>query len=1326
MHRSAGGTATNNFGESFELLRENCAPILTNSSTELDFWFTMGDLPHTSLTPIAQAKWAILGSKVDTLTPDFEDIGSPNSVEGLTGQDEAAATQTVFTVRKKGLALEHARTYYIHIWLCDALANCAMRRSYPYFVDLTPPELPPAALAHYLDENITYFTRPYQIFPGWLDPNTRLPTLTSTDCSSGRPGTVDCTDADIERVNEWTGNDMVPDVEAMMLQNAPGTYHVMAQWELLKQDNETGLLHPFIGWVNATTKSEGFLELLGYPETMEEGGCNGRTLQSPQRQQCIERTLVLGHFYVVHVMAINPAGSISHAWSKPIMADYTVPWCEIPKMYAMDDQLTNFVADVGVGLGLDSATAWIGPESKGFKLSISPKTCTDPESGITNISVGLGSEWGQGRPDGTTGVSDRMADMVMPELLDSASLIKEMTISLDPYPWEPNFDESVKVNIWCTNGAALIDECHSHRGMPEFRVDTTPPHCFEHVIFISEMDAYPWVQHYDDRLWVDFHAGLDDWQVRLHDVEYKLEDVAPTIEAAGGNWCGGQWCAQYRNADVTGTMTSLTTLNHKGSPPDPAYLRGLNLTHGHYYRILAMARNNVGMYMDEWCPSPWVLIDTTPPTTGTITVVPTAEDRYAANPEATATGWTWNTLALHIAVRGWKDEESGLENYFMDLIDVEMGTPLIQDQFLPVSDQISVSVKLYHLQVVQIHWTAVNHATLTASSESGYVTVDATPPVIDYVADFDIGSAEKDLVGGADLDYELFFGTHDPESGILKTEYCVGGFPGACDKFGRQEVNHRWRHAVAGVSLLEGFKYYGTLFVTNGAGNIAFRTTDGFMVDASPPICGAVYDGAAYDKQFIGPSVGNEVQVSWHSFSDLASGIAQYAVAVVPVAIAADKNFSMVPVGLASSASIAVAGFAHGLEYVTVVRAVDLMGYEVDCESDGFTADFTPPEYNTSFPLASLLASPQLLDHVVQAEWPGFDDPESGIREFFVALGTEDEPESVQAFRSVGVERSALLSGLELPQGIVLLTVRAVNGAELSTEVSLEIIVDTEPPECEILIQNSTEPLTAGHLAFLNVSWSCVDPYPGSVSWTKWAIGSEPGLDDFKEWDDVDAVASYSYADPPFEDGKPYYVSIEAQDAVGFSTDILVAPRILIDLEPPYVASNATVVTSDGRALRWSTRNTSVHAYWEFLDSTSGIASVRWAVTASGGSAPAFESMVEADLDIHVRGGELELPFTLLHDTEYKLHACAADHVGYTVCSAPYEFRVDLTPPECEDPVVLLEGMPAPAYFFFPGALDASWSCTDPESGVPSVVVPRAQEWRRHLHAPRQLRGRDG
>ena len=170
----------------------------------------------------------------------------------------------------------------------------------------------------------------------------------------------------------------------------------------------------------------------------------------------------------------------------------------------------------------------------------------------------------------------------------------------------------------------------------------------------------------------------------------------------------------------------------------------------------------------------------------------------------------------------------------------------------------------------------------------------------------------------------------------------------------------------------------------------------------------------------------------------------------------------------------------------------------------------------------------------------------------------------MQAFRSVGVERSALLSGLELPQGIVLLTVRAVNGAELSTEVSLEIIVDTEPPECEILIQNSTEPLTAGHLAFLNVSWSCVDPYPGSVSWTKWAIGSEPGLDDFKEWD-MSTRCLRTRTDPPFEDGKPYYVSIEAQDAVG-SRRTSSWPRILIDLEPPYVASNATVVTSDGRA----------------------------------------------------------------------------------------------------------------------------------------------------------------
>ena len=222
-------------------------------------------------------------------------------------------------------------------------------------------------------------------------------------------------------------------------------------------------------------------------------------------------------------------------------------------------------------------------------------------------------------------------------------------------------------------------------------------------------------------------------------------------------------------------MTSLTTPTTRAAAR-PAY-RGLNLTHGYYYRS-AMARNNVGMYMDEWCPSPWVLIDTTPPTTGTITVVPTAEDRYAANPEATATGWTWNTLALHIAVRGWKDEESGLENYFMDLIDVEMGTPLIQDQFLPVSDQISVSVKLYHLQVVQIHWTAVNHATLTASSESGYApsTRRARHRLRRRLRHRQCGEGS----GRADPLRAL---RHARPGSGTGAEYCVGGFPGACDKF---------------------------------------------------------------------------------------------------------------------------------------------------------------------------------------------------------------------------------------------------------------------------------------------------------------------------------------------------------------------------------------------------------------------------------------------------------------------------------------------------------------------------------------------------------------
>ena len=93
--------------------------------------------------------------------------------------------------------------------------------------------------------------------------------------------------------------------------------------------------------------------------------------------------------------------------------------------------------------------------------------------------------------------------------------------------------------------------------------------------------------------------------------------------------------------------------------------------------------------------------------------------------------------------------------------------------------------------------------------------------------------------------------------------------------------------------------------------------------------------------------------------------------------------------------------------------------------------------------------------HTLHAELPGFDDLGSGIREYFVAVGTAFDPEAHLAWRSVGASaEGASAEAVELPhveiadlpQGAVYLYVKAIDNAGLTTEVKQRIVIEEEPP----------------------------------------------------------------------------------------------------------------------------------------------------------------------------------------------------------------------------------------------------------------------------------------
>ena len=103
---------------------------------------------------------------------------------------------------------------------------------------------------------------------------------------------------------------------------------------------------------------------------------------------------------------------------------------------------------------------------------------------------------------------------------------------------------------------------------------------------------------------------------------------------------------------------------------------------------------------------------------------------------------------------------------------------------------------------------------------------------------------------------------------------------------------------------------------------------------------------------------------------------------------------------------------------------------------------------NLKSTLKSAFGNVQRINHQIQADIEGIFDPETAIAEYFVAAGT-DEGEGKEAhvqFRSAGTsEGSLLLGGLSLPDGDVVVTVRAVNNAFESGEVHLRMRIDSTP-----------------------------------------------------------------------------------------------------------------------------------------------------------------------------------------------------------------------------------------------------------------------------------------
>lgn len=156
----------------------------------------------------------------------------------------------------------------------------------------------------------------------------------------------------------------------------------------------------------------------------------------------------------------------------------------------------------------------------------------------------------------------------------------------------------------------------------------------------------------------------------------------------------------------------------------------------------------------------------------------------------------------------------------------------------------------------------------------------------------------------------------DLESDVIKVTWCAGLSVGACDVV-KETLMHPesiFVHKVLTRPMMSGQKYFMTVTATNGAGATTSITSDGVMIDDTPPLAGTVIDGTESDLDYLDGE--NDVSARWFGFRDFESGIDYYKVALCDA-----RNLSFCPQPLTEvgkTSNITITGKNCRTKYVYV------------------------------------------------------------------------------------------------------------------------------------------------------------------------------------------------------------------------------------------------------------------------------------------------------------------------------------------------------------------------------------------------------------------------
>ncbi|XP_069118476.1 uncharacterized protein [Argopecten irradians] len=472
-------------------------------------------------------------------------------------------------------------------------------------------------------------------------------------------------------------------------------------------------------------------------------------------------------------------------------------------------------------------------------------------------------------------------------------------------------------------------------------------------------------------------------------------------------------------------------------------LRNIRLTPGIVYYAMVEARDRVGL--TTTAVSDGVSFDDTPPVLGVVSVGDIHVHKHVTTRQNTVMHW-----------KGFSDLESGIQHFevalgnYVDVADVV--------SFLRV-DPFRSSFGFSHLNLQHGHHyyaflRVTNRAGLSLVAVSEYFLLDDTPPLPGIVRE---GPTESN-----DFAYQRNFshlvcswdGFIDPESGIEYYKVGLGTTPGELDvrrlTFVGLSTNMTWS-----VHLEQGVTYYVTVQACNTGEMCTDVTSNGVLVDHSPPIPGQVLVGRADGHQhYIGQR--SHMDVFWVGFFDSHSDIVRYEVCI---SNNPDPLCDVIPL---TNAHLTTEHLFTDLDlplqsplYATVF-AYNKVGLNTNMTSGMFTIDVTPPVstqipvFTSSTTYISVNTSAQWDTSLLQISWMFTDNESPIIRHKLSVTNHHNGHTYIEDKELLNENHTTILLKPEhwlLSGDRYQATVTACNGAGLCTVASSGyLVVDSSPP----------------------------------------------------------------------------------------------------------------------------------------------------------------------------------------------------------------------------------------------------------------------------------------